>query len=356
MPHPKDRAEGWPPTMKIGRVGELSDTKIIQKANQIYDEYQEYLMKINGMKADFTPGSFPDVIRIYKRSPYYKDLAPRTQKDYDRLMAIIEDWSASKGHPNIKYMTRKSLLAFLSSFEDGSRTQKYAKAVLSILFSAAMREDYVSENIVTGIRLTRRKKVKKLVIWEEQDVKAFVDAAFELGHPSLARACVMAFETGQRKMDVLKMQQPRDYENGTVKFKQNKTGKLVNIPTTRRLRTMLDEIPRSQMILFPAEHDGQIWDEGYSSKVIRKIADHAGLGSHVFMDLRHSAILQLYRADISVAGIASITGHSLKTINAMLEEHYLESRDAQTAQNAIQKLEDFRSSQTNGQTPSQTKK
>jgi integrase len=68
----------------------------------------------------------------------------------------------------------------------------------------------------------------------------------------------------------------------------------------------------------------------------------------VYRQLRHTAIVQLARAGCSgppsspltVPEIASITGHSIKTVTQILE-HYL-PRDSVAAQNAIAKLEAWR--------------
>ncbi|MGR3519725.1 MAG: hypothetical protein ACU0AX_08645 [Roseovarius sp.] len=54
--------------------------------------------------------------------------------------------------------------------------------------------------------------------------------------------------------------------------------------------------------------------------------------------LRGTAVTRLAVADCSVPEIASISGHSLKQVTAILDAHYL-SRDSKLGISAIQKLE-----------------
>jgi integrase len=57
-----------------------------------------------------------------------------------------------------------------------------------------------------------------------------------------------------------------------------------------------------------------------------------------FHDLRGSAVVRLALADASVPEIATLTGHSLRDVHAILDAHYLH-RDPVLGDNAITKLE-----------------
>jgi hypothetical protein len=57
-----------------------------------------------------------------------------------------------------------------------------------------------------------------------------------------------------------------------------------------------------------------------------------------FNDLRGTAVTRLAVVGCEIPEIASITGHSLKTVYAILDAHYL-SRDQKLSENAITKLE-----------------
>lgn len=71
----------------------------------------------------------------------------------------------------------------------------------------------------------------------------------------------------------------------------------------------------------------------------RKACTKAGIKGLTFHDLRGTAVTRLARAGCSVPEIATITGHSLKDVGAILDGHYL-SRDIDLAETAIRKLEE----------------
>jgi integrase len=57
-----------------------------------------------------------------------------------------------------------------------------------------------------------------------------------------------------------------------------------------------------------------------------------------FHDLRGTAVTRLAKAGCTVPEIATITGHSLRDVGAILDSHYL-SRDSALGESAIRKLE-----------------
>jgi integrase len=83
---------------------------------------------------------------------------------------------------------------------------------------------------------------------------------------------------------------------------------------------------------------GTRWTGDGFSASFRKTCEAAGIEGLTFHDLRGTAVTRLALADCTEAEIATITGHSLKTVGAMLDRHYL-SRDMGMAESAIAKLE-----------------
>ncbi|KRC12685.1 hypothetical protein ASE23_20190 [Rhizobium sp. Root73] len=57
-----------------------------------------------------------------------------------------------------------------------------------------------------------------------------------------------------------------------------------------------------------------------------------------FNDLRGTAVTRLALSGCTLPEIATITGHSLRDVNAILDTHYL-NRDSELGDNAIKKLE-----------------
>jgi integrase len=64
----------------------------------------------------------------------------------------------------------------------------------------------------------------------------------------------------------------------------------------------------------------------------------AGIVGLTFHDTRGTAVTRLALAGATEAEIASITGHSLRSVHTILDAHYL-SRDPALGESAIRKLE-----------------
>jgi integrase len=291
-------------------------------------------------------GTFPDVIDKYKDSEDWASLSPATKKGYNNNIEEILIWSKAAGHPALKNFTAAHFYAYLSKrYKDKPRQQQYMKSVLSVLMGFAVRLGYVDRNIVKEVRLSRRSQAKskyKIIPWTESDVQAFMDKADAMGWSSIGTAVLIAFETGQRQTDVLRMQQPRDYENGVFRFRQSKTGKGVSIPATGWLQSRLNKIPREQFVLCQCDSTKKTWEPVHFCHRFREVAKAAGLDDHLFKQLRHSHLIMMERAGCDDQEINSHSGHSRVSGKAMRDKAYGLDRDAETAKRAVEKLENFR--------------
>ena len=93
---------------------------------------------------------------------------------------------------------------------------------------------------------------------------------------------------------------------------------------------------RSGKILLNSE--GVEWTaDGFRSSW-RKACKAIGVVGLTFNDLRGTAVTRLALAGCEAPEIATITGHSLKDVNAILDSHYL-NRDQRLGDSAITKLE-----------------
>ena len=71
------------------------------------------------------------------------------------------------------------------------------------------------------------------------------------------------------------------------------------------------------------------WDKAFRKTSLKDLHFH---------DLRGTAVTRLALSNCSVPEIAAITGHSMKTVQEILDAHYLH-RDPALAGSAIRKLE-----------------
>src|SRR5260221_405698 len=181
---------------------------------------------------------------------------------------------------------------------------------------------------------------KRSVMWEDHQVETLVTAAKVAGRPSIVLAALLASELGQREADMLKLTWER-YKDGRFVFTQGKGDLEVSIPCTRLLRATLEAAPRLGETIVVSEITARAYLESNFQHLFAKMRTSAKLPKEMwYMDLRRSAVVRMARAGCTVAQIASVTGHTLRSVTTILE-YYL-PRDGKVADGAIAAIEKAR--------------
>ena len=179
------------------------------------------------------------------------------------------------------------------------------------------------------------------------------EAAFYTKAPHhLHLALTLALWTGQRQGDLLRLEWSA-YDGSYLRIRQRKTRARVLIPVAGVLREALDsakasletraiEEGRSPPLTILSTSRCKSWTSMGFSASWRKACTDAGVVGVTFHDLRGTAVTRLALAGCSEAEIATITGHSLRDVGAILDAHYLK-RDSGLAESAIRKLEGLKS-------------
>jgi integrase len=286
-------------------------------------------------------GTLPWLIAEYQRSDKYKKKAEATRYQYDLLAKQFGEWSKAKKHPQIASMTVPSVLKFLAAYEDRPTYRARAAAFGSLLWNFARRRGAVKENVWADLDLEAPEP--DVHIWTDAEVAAIVAKADEMGRASIGTAVMLASESGQRQGDVLDMRRGREWDGRTLRRVQNKTGAYVTVPATRRLLDRLTGLPRERMLLVVNEKTGQQWQQQAFSKAFREVAIAAGLPNLEFRSLRATCVCRLASSGCEIPEIASITGHTLTSVNNVLKHYW--RPDSEQAKNAIAKVEAYRRKQ-----------
>lgn len=170
------------------------------------------------------------------------------------------------------------------------------------------------------------------MIWEAEHIRAFIAVA----SPELQQALMLALWTGQRQGDLLRLPWSA-YVDPHIRLLQSKTKRRVVVPAGGPLRaTLAGMTKRSTTILTNTR--GRSWTEDGFRTSWDKAATKAGISDLRFHDLRGTAVTRLALAKASVPQIASVTGHSLKEVESILDTHYLGGR-LELAEQAMSLLE-----------------
>ncbi|TIL25599.1 MAG: integrase [Mesorhizobium sp.] len=278
-------------------------------------------------------GALLSVLNGFQSSSDWDDLAPRTQDDYVKLIKIIEKKFGD--FPLSGMSDRRTRGIFMEWRDDRAKASRrqadYGWQVLARILSWAHGRGLVSANpCEKGGRLYRGTRAAN--VWTAADEAAFLASAPAHLHLPL----IIALWTGQRQGDLLRLTW-QQYDGKVIRLQQSKTGTRVVIPVGAPLKAAL-EAKRGKAGQILLNSDGVPWTaDGFRSSW-RKACAAAGVVGVTFNDIRGTAVTRLAIVGATVPEIATITGHSLRDVNAILDSNYL-NRDPALGESAIRKLE-----------------
>jgi integrase len=280
-------------------------------------------------------GTLLSVLQQYQASEDFRALAISTRRSYVALITRIEKRFGD--FPLSALTDRRSRGVFMGwrdklAASAGRRQADYAWTVLARVLSWSFDRGLVAGNpCERGGRLYRGGgRADK--IWTVADEVAFLERAPAHLHLPL----LLALWTGQRQGDLLHL--PWSSYDGThIRLRQRKTAVRVVIPVGAPLKAAFDATPKISTVIL-TNSEGKPWTSDGFRASWRKACKVAGIVGVTFNDLRGTAVTRLAIAQCTEAEIATITGHSLRGVHAILDTHYL-GRDQALGESAIRKLE-----------------
>jgi hypothetical protein len=151
------------------------------------------------------PGTLGLLIRDYRASASFQDLAPQTQSDYQKIFDYLHPIADT---PLVRF--DRPLVVRIRDKAAGSKGRRfgnYVKAVLSIVFGWGSERGYLANNPASKIRDLRRQKgaPERNRPWSDEERHAVLDAAPSHMLPAIA---IMMF-TGLAPKDALAL--PRNH-------------------------------------------------------------------------------------------------------------------------------------------------
>lgn len=291
--------------------------------------------KIVAARQEHAVGSLGDVIDEYLVSGEFKAVSDSHQRALRSYLGLIRKQFGTMPLRVIEdRRVRGDFRKWRDRFIETPRKADYAWTTLSRLMTFAIDRGHIAVNpCIGGKRLYDADRADK--IWGADDLRAFL----EIASVPLQRALMMALWTGQRQGDLLRLTWAA-YDGKTIRLKQSKGKARVPVPVGGPIKEMLDamQAERKKSVTILTNSRGQPWTGDGFRTSWDKAYKTAGITDLHFHDLRGTAVTRLALAGCTVPEIASITGHSLKTVQEILDKHYLGGR-LELAEAAIKKLD-----------------
>ncbi len=277
-------------------------------------------------------GSIAWAVEEYRKSPKFTRKAVGTRRVYERWMISLTE---TVGHQPVTALSPKAVYDILDGI-DSKGGKVHCAAVLKRVADVAIRRGLLDRNPATLLDLegpTRREQT-----WSQDEIDGFLKAC-EGQH--LGEAIALGFQimlhTAQRPGDVRAMTW-QAYNGDTITLRQQKTGKLVEVPCTPELLLLLDAAKTKRTgTVIVAGPNGQRLPEKTWQEAFNAIRHKAGLDHLQARDLRRTFVVDAARAGATIPEIAASTGHSIDHTQEIFE-HYL-PRDVHMARAGIVKME-----------------
>ncbi|MCJ8139600.1 tyrosine-type recombinase/integrase [Falsirhodobacter halotolerans] len=282
----------------------------------------EYAAILNGaltLPPD-TRRTFAALVKSYIASPRYRKLAPRTARDYEKVLDWVKD---TLGHLPVAGIQRKDIIRARDANAQTVRFANYIVQVVRILLEHSIDVGWRSDNPAKGVSLLKADTAPRQP-WPPAMIEAFRQKAVGRG--------LLVFElclgTGQRIGDVLNMKWS-DIEDDGISVRQSKTGADLWVPFTTHLAQALAMTPRQGETIC-AGASGQPISYRHASTLIMEVRRAIGAEAYDIHGLRYAAASELAEAGCSDDLIAAVTGHAT---SAMVRKY---SRVARQRSRAIE--------------------
>lgn len=279
------------------------------------------------------------LIDYFKDASEYKSSGEETRRAYDRYLKLIDQKFGTMPLGAVEdKRARGEFKDWRDTFAATPRKADYLWSTLARVLSVAKDRGKISVNVCEkGGRLYEADRAE--IIWSADNIREFCAVA----SVELQAALLLALWTGQRQGALLRLTW-KNYDGQYIRLRQSTArggnkGNRVTIPVGKPLKLALDTAMKEKRkaVTILTNSRGLPWTgDGFRTSWDKAFAKTT-LGDLHFHDLRGTAVTRLALSGCSVPQIAAITGHSMETVQAILDAHYLGGR-VELAEQAIKKL------------------
>lgn len=292
----------------------------------------EFMAALAALEAKAVPppatsdGTFGGLVRAYLASPEFADLAPRTRKDYRKVLDFLTGRMgkvalAKIDGPAIFGIRDKTLKLKRRRFAN------YTTQLLSLTFAWAIPRGHAPGlvgNPAADVPLLKRPRGAPIAnrAWSDAEVAVVLEAA----SPALRLPIALGAYLGARQGDVLRLTW-HAYDGQGFSFTQGKTGEALWLPAHARLRDMLVAARRDSPVIVLGVRGKPFTSAGFQReffKLIRRLEASGDVEKGLtFHGLRHTVGKRLADAGCDTRDIQAWLGHK----TASMAEHYAKEAD-----------------------------
>ncbi|MAC89694.1 MAG: site-specific recombinase [Maricaulis sp.] len=273
---------------------------------ELVEEIKQYRASLPGQNCT-RPGTWGGLVRAFKKSPEWRELAPRTRKDYDTR---VFDWLKRMDDVPLERITGPDIFKLRdAAAKKSTRRANYVIQVMSRVFAWAMPRGLARSNPAAGVSLLKRDKSKPRANrpWTMAECRAVLDAA----PVHLKVPIALSMFTGIREADALRLRWDT-YSDGQFNFRPNKNDYDLWISPPPTLAAVLKTAPRNALTISVNSRGAQWTESGFRAswrKLRIKLENggkvEAGLTIH---GLRHTVGNVLADEGVSTEHIAKVLG------------------------------------------------
>lgn len=305
----------------------------------------------------YRPGMVGAIIADYRDSDEFKTLGEKSQIDYGACLDALGERFGTTYWQNISRKQAKAWIMEKYDTEPSQAHQWYrtCRAMFNktqLIYDDATHPGYVAELLNPFAKLDIEMPKAKLIVWPVAAVEAAVAIADLAGRPSLGDAITCMYWLGTRRQDWMRWP-PTIFDTPYLAWETKKTKEDVTIQwdMVPALKARIDQAKARMQAsavrattFFHDDATGLPWQEdtffdGFNDLRDRLVATHPSFvtryavklldhdpmrlptGELTMRTLRHTCITALHDAGASREQIRSVTGHSLKTIDEILDRY-----------------------------------
>lgn len=257
------------------------------------------------------------VIFEYQKHESFTGLAPGTQAYYSRILNELDEMF---GERRTSAIDQTICIDYLDAIEQIGERRKH-RAVLRTLLNRAVYHRKLPFNPTNGIEISLAPVRDRYL--EEAEIVRFIKGC--RNHPTHGRMVYDGFMlllfTVQRPGDMLKMGH-KQYTGHSIKLRQKKTKKWVEVPIHPQLQVVLDRIlARNDGAEIFMTHNGLEVSEKTFNFRFNEVKRSVGLLDIQARDLRRTAAVRMGEAGTEIQDIAACAGWGIDYTKKILETY-----------------------------------